>query len=90
MADIDYKQKRGTVFRNYANASRKAARSAEVADDGAKAARASQKRNIKSKFKAAEQSGRVITPDGRQRGRVITADSYGILKKFSNKYSIEV
>jgi len=77
--DINYEQKRGTVSKNYVNASRKAARSAEIADDGAKAARASQKDNIESGIKAARQSGKVIMPDG-----------YNILKKFSNKSTIEV
>jgi len=63
MADIDYKQKRGTVSKNYANASRKPARSAEVADDGGEAARAAQRDNLIGGGAVARQSGRVIKPD---------------------------
>ena len=58
-----YAQRRRTVTKNYTNAARKAARSAEVADDGGEAARAAQRDNLIGGGAVARQSGRVIKPD---------------------------
>ena len=58
-----YAQRRRTVTKNYTNAARKAARSAEVADDGGEAARAAQADNVSGGRTLSRQSGKVIKPD---------------------------
>jgi|11_taG_2_1085331.scaffolds.fasta_scaffold97618_1 hypothetical protein len=65
MPEPSYKleKNRRTVTKKYANAARKAARSAEVADDGGEAARAAQRDNLIGGGAVARQSGRVIKPD---------------------------
>jgi hypothetical protein len=87
MADIDYKQKRGTVSKNYANASRKPARSAEVADDGAEAARAAQRDNVSGGTRISNQSGRVIKPDENINYKMLrmSPDGSKIMKRFRDE-----
>ena len=77
MPEPTYKEKnysltRGVVSKAYANAPRKAARSAEVADDGAKTARQEQVRDTNTELRTTRSSGRVIKPsEGLDSGKVI-------------------
>ena len=75
MPEPTYKEEdrmRQFVDKRYQNSSRKAARSAEVADDGAKTARQEQVRDTNTELKTTRSSGRVIKPsEGLDSGKVI-------------------
>jgi hypothetical protein len=82
---------RGVLSKVYANASRKAARSAEVADDGAETARTTQKRNVEAGMATGERSGKVIKPEkqdkGLGRGIIQTPEGSAVMKSLHHKYA---
>ena len=75
MPEPTYKEEgriRQFAGKRYQNFSRKAARSAEVADDGAKTARQKQVRDTNTELRTTRSSGRVIKPsEGLDSGKVI-------------------
>jgi len=83
---------RGVIGKAYANASRKAARSAEVADDGAEAARRQQEDNVSGARRISGQSGKVIKPKKRDkglgRGIMQTPEGSAVKKSLYHKYAI--
>tara|TARA_R100000149_G_C5730848_1_gene49704 strand:- start:128 stop:457 length:330 start_codon:yes stop_codon:yes gene_type:complete len=83
---------RGVIGKAYANASRKAARSAEVADDGAEAARKARKRDLETNMAIGERSGKVIKPKERDKGLGPgirrTPEGSAVMKSFYHKYAI--
>ena len=89
-----YKEKEAMLAgaKAYANASRKAARSAEVADDGAEAARKAHRRNIEAGMAIGDRSGKVIKPKERDKGlgRGIrqTPEGSAFKKSFYHKYAV--
>ena len=68
----NYSESRGMVSKAYANAPRKAARSAEIADDGARTAQNARVTKTNKSVIATRSSGKVIEPtEGLKSGMII-------------------
>ena len=91
MPEPTYKNrtKEEKAMKAYAYAPRKAARSAEVADDGATTARQEQVRDTNTKLKATRNSGRILKPsEGLDSGKVIDPtkpDAKSAVERFMRK-----
>ena len=81
----NYSESRGMVSKAYANAPRKAARSAETADDGARTAQNARITKTNKSLVTTRSSGKVIEPtEGSKSGMVINPSVNKMKKSLQN------